>query len=478
MRRSPLLDRPGASPNAKGDPDELVPAHYGDPLREQGLLESGAGVTALARDVVAVTGPDRLSWLTTLSSQALTGLTPDDGGVETLLLDARGRISHALAALDDAETLWLVTEAGRGPALVEFLERMRFMLRVEVVVREDVAVLAAMGDGPARLEAAAREALGAADAGAPDSRGNAGAPGPRVDAGTADLGASTPGPPDPRVPSAPLDGPASLDATPGAPAAVRPGVWRDPWPGVVEGGTSYDVGLTRPHPGSTYRAGFVLVPVEAVGAVVDAFLTAAPGRGPVGSLAWEALRIEAGRPRWARDVDERAIPHELDWLRTAVHLTKGCYPGQETVARTLNLGRPPRRLTILQLDGLAGRLPAPGAVVRLGERAVGTVTSVTRHHDYGPMALALLRRGVPADAALTADITDAVGIADAAEGSESSDAAEDPEGPAGDDAWSRRGAAAIARVDAVQEPLVSPEGKAQASPAQRPGAGLRRSLLH
>ena len=116
--------------------------------------------------------------------------------------------------------------------------------------------------------------------------------------------------------------------------------------------------------------------------------------------------------------------------------------------------------------------------MRLGERAVGTVTSVTRHHDYGPMALALLRRGVPADAALTADITDAVGIADAAEGSESSDAAEDPEGPAGDDAWSRRGAAAIARVDAVQEPLVSPEGKAQASPAQRPGAGLRRSLLH
>ena len=419
MRRSPLLDRPGASPNAEGDPDELVPAHYGDPLREQGLLESGAGVTALARDVVAVTGPDRLSWLTTLSSQALTGLTPDDGGVETLLLDARGRISHALAALDDAETLWLVTEAGRGPALVEFLERMRFMLRVEVSVRDDVAVVAALGEGLERLETA-------------------------------------------------------ISASP----AVCLGVWRDPWPGVVEGGTSYDVGLTRPHPGSTYRAGFVLVPVEAVGAVVDAFLTAAPGRGPVGSLAWEALRIEAGRPRWARDVDERAIPHELDWLRTAVHLTKGCYPGQETVARTLNLGRPPRRLTILQLDGLAGRLPAPGAVVRLGERAVGTVTSVTRHHDYGPMALALLRRGVPADAALTADITDAVGIADAAEGSESSDAAEDPEGPAGDDAWSRRGAAAIARVDAVQEPLVSPEGKAQASPAQRPGAGLRRSLLH
>ena len=398
MRRSPLLDRPGASPNAEGDPDELVPAHYGDPLREQGLLESGAGVTALARDVVAVTGPDRLSWLTTLSSQALTGLTPDDGGVETLLLDARGRISHALAALDDAETLWLVTEAGRGPALVEFLERMRFMLRVEVSVRDDVAVVAALGEGLERLETA-------------------------------------------------------ISASP----AVCLGVWRDPWPGVVEGGTSYDVGLTRAHPGSNYRAGLALVAEDALGAVVDAFLAVAPERGLAGSSAWEALRVEAGRPRWAREADERAIPHELDWLRTAVHLTKGCYPGQETVARTLNLGKPPRRLTILQLDGLAGALPEPGAVVRLGERAAGVATSVVRHHDLGPMALALLRRGVPADAAL------AVEVAESTEGAENTES----DGPA-----------VLTCVDAAQEVLVSPEGRAQASPAERPGAGLRKSLLH
>ena len=398
MRRSPLLDRAGAVPNAVGDPDELVPAHYGDPLREQRLLESAAAVTVLARDVVAVTGADRLSWLTTLSSQVLTDLTPGDGGLETLVLDAKGRIVHALAALDDAETLWLVTEAGRGPALVEFLERMRFMLRVEVSVRDDVAVVAALGEGLERLETA-------------------------------------------------------ISASP----AVCLGVWRDPWPGVVEGGTSYDVGLTRAHPGSNYRAGLALVAEDALGAVVDAFLAVAPERGLAGSSAWEALRVEAGRPRWAREVDERAIPHELDWLRTAVHLTKGCYPGQETVARTLNLGRPPRRLTVLQLDGLAGRLPAPGAVVRLGERAVGTVTSAARHHDLGPMALALVRRGVPVDAVLTVDV-------------------ESPEGPAGDEG--PEGPAAPARVAAAQEPLVSPEGKAQASPAERPGAGLRKSLLH
>ena len=400
MRRSPLLDRAGAVPNAVGDPDELVPAHYGDPLREQRLLESAAAVTVLARDVVAVTGADRLSWLTTLSSQVLTDLTPGDGGVETLVLDAKGRIVHALAALDDAETLWLVTEAGRGPALVEFLERMRFMLRVEVSVRDDVAVVAALGEGLERLETA-------------------------------------------------------ISASP----AVCLGVWRDPWPGVVEGGTSYDVGLTRAHPGSNYRAGLALVVEDALGAVVDAFLAVAPERGLAGSSAWEALRVEAGRPRWAREADERAIPHELDWLRTAVHLTKGCYPGQETIARTLNLGRPPRRLTILQLDGLTGRLPAPGAVVRLGERAVGSVTSVARHHELGPMALALLRRSVPVDAALTVDAAEETGPGSAGAG------------PGG-------GSGAAARVDAVQEPLVCPDGKAQASPAQRPGAGLRKSLLH
>lgn len=398
MRRSPLLDRAGAVPNAVGDPDELVPAHYGGPLREQRLLESAAAVTVLARDVVAVTGADRLSWLTTLSSQVLTDLTPGDGGLETLVLDAKGRIVHALAALDDAETLWLVTEAGRGPALVEFLERMRFMLRVEVSVRDDVAVVAALGEGLERLETA-------------------------------------------------------ISASP----AVCLGVWRDPWPGVVEGGTSYDVGLTRAHPGSNYRAGLALVAEDALGAVVDAFLAVAPERGLAGSSAWEALRVEAGRPRWAREADERAIPHELDWLRTAVHLTKGCYPGQETVARTLNLGKPPRRLAILQLDGLAGALPEPGAVVRLGERAAGVATSVVRHHDLGPMALALLRRGVPADAAL------AVEVAESTEGAENTES----DGPA-----------VLTRVDAAQEVLVSPEGRAQASPAERPGAGLRKSLLH
>ena len=415
MLTSPLLTRPGAVASAPGDPDETVPSHFGDPGREQAALAEGRAACALARDVVAVTGPDRLSWLTTLSSQVLTALEPGDGGAEALLLDAQGHITHALAALDDGHTLWLTTEAGSGADLAAFLDSMRFMLRVEIAERPDVMVLAALGEGLDALAQAARDTAS--------------------------------------------DSPAVSDASDLQPDAAQSGaepqgsligLWRDPWPGVVEGGTSYDVGADRPHPGEGYRAGFVLVPARSVDVVAGTFLAAEPRRRLAGALAWEALRIEAGRPRRAREADARAIPHELDWLRTAVHLTKGCYPGQETIARTLNLGRPPRRLTVLQLDGLGGDLPQPGASVRMGERAVGAVTSVARHHELGPIALALLRRAVPAGEQLTVEITEV----DEATGE----------------------TIPVGRVDAAQEVLVSPEGRAQASPAERPGAELRKGL--
>ena len=147
MHPSPLLERADAVAGAPQDVDATVPAHYGSPLPEQAALVAGLALSALARDVVAVTGPDRRSWLTTLSSQVLTHLAPGDGGVETLLMDAQGHITHALAALDDGQVLWLVTEAGAGPALADFLDSMRFMLRVEATDRPDVQVLGAMGQG-------------------------------------------------------------------------------------------------------------------------------------------------------------------------------------------------------------------------------------------------------------------------------------------------------------------------------------------
>ncbi|MBD0692378.1 YgfZ/GcvT domain-containing protein [Streptomyces sp. CBMA123] len=131
------------------------------------------------------------------------------------------------------------------------------------------------------------------------------------------------------------------------------------------------------------------------------------GYGPAaGVWAYEALRIEGHRPRLGFETDHRTIPHEVDWLRTAVHLQKGCYRGQETVARVHNLGRPPRRLVFLHLDGTEETLPPHGTEVRLAAdpdgRALGFVTSSARHHELGPIALAIVKRNVPVDAVLLA----------------------------------------------------------------------------
>ncbi|MES4886453.1 folate-binding protein [Streptomyces sp. NPDC096012] len=139
--------------------------------------------------------------------------------------------------------------------------------------------------------------------------------------------------------------------------------------------------------------------------------TFAAQHGPAaGLLAYEALRVEQHRPRLGFETDHRTIPHELGWIGTAVHLQKGCYRGQETVARVQNLGKPPRRLVFLHLDGSDVHLPVPGTDIRLADegadgRKIGFVTTSVRHHELGPVALALVKRNVPADARLLAGET-------------------------------------------------------------------------
>ncbi|MFI6103851.1 YgfZ/GcvT domain-containing protein [Streptomyces sp. NPDC093595] len=134
----------------------------------------------------------------------------------------------------------------------------------------------------------------------------------------------------------------------------------------------------------------------------------AEAHGPLAGIwAYEALRVEAHRPRLGFETDHRTIPHEIGLIGTAVHLQKGCYRGQETVARVHNLGKPPRRLVFLHLDGSEVHLPAPGTPVRLKEdgeegRQLGFVTTAVRHHELGPIALALVKRNVPVDAELLA----------------------------------------------------------------------------
>jgi folate-binding protein YgfZ len=122
-----------------------------------------------------------------------------------------------------------------------------------------------------------------------------------------------------------------------------------------------------------------------------------------GIWAYEALRIAAHRPRFGLDTDHRTIPHEVGWIDVAVHLNKGCYRGQETVARVHNLGHPPRRLVFLHLDGSEDRLPAHGDRVVADGADVGFTGSAARHYELGPIALALVKRTVPVDATLLAD---------------------------------------------------------------------------
>ncbi len=290
---SSLLDRPGAVP--ADPPDEGVAGHYGDPYREQRRLAEGAVVDMSHRPVVRIAGPDRRSWLHSLTSQHLTALAPG-GSTETLVLSPQGHVEHHLQLVDDGEQLLAHVEPGTAGALLEFLDRMRFMLRVEV---SDVS---------------------------------------------------------------------------------------DQW-AVVWSAAGIAEGLVQ----STGFGTFGFVPRGSLGSVVDE---------PAGMLAFEALRVAARRPRLGVDTDHRTLPHEVGWLGSAVHLDKGCYRGQETVARVHNLGRPPRRLALLHLDGSDSSLPEVGSEVVLDGRPVGRVGTSVRHHELGPLSLALLKRQVPDDAAL------------------------------------------------------------------------------
>ena len=364
--RSPLLATPGAV-EAEGV-DAGVAAHYGDPMREQRLLTEGLAAVDLShRGVVTVTGPDRLTWLHSMTTQALTGLTPGIG-VETLVLTPNGHVEHALHLVDDGETTWLSLEPGTAGALVAWLERMRFMLRVEIAdVTDRYAVVA-------EPSAAAGAASGA----------GAGA---------------------------------------GAGAASGPLAWVDPWPGVVDeapsgrAGRIAAYGPVQGHPGLGRRWREVFVPRADLAAFVG-------DRPLAGVWAAEALRVAAWRPRLGFETDHRTLVQEVDWLRSAVHLHKGCYRGQEAVARVHNLGKPPRRLVFLHLDGSGHVLPERGAEVTVATeaaspgrgRAVGVVTSVARHFEAGPIALALIKRSVAVDAQLVvADAANGPGIAAAQE---------------------------------------------------------------
>ena len=280
-------------------PDKGAVWHFGEPTKEQRALEAGLAWADLSHhEIISITGEDRLTWLHSLTTQHLENLTP---GLwqQALILDPKGHIEHQFNLVDDGKTTWLVLDPGRAAELLLHLQKMRFMLRVDVKdVSNEYAILRAPGI-------------------------------------TDDLG-----------------GP------------------------------------------------FALVPRAELDEMKETFSATAM---QVGTWALDAQRVAAGRPRIGFDTDHKSIPNEVGLLNKAVHMNKGCYRGQETVAMVANLGNPPRRLVRLHLDGSVVTIPSAGAAVEKDGIKVGFIGTVARHHELGTIALAVVKRNTPLDAELTVE---------------------------------------------------------------------------
>jgi folate-binding protein YgfZ len=280
-------------------PDKGAIWHFGEPAKEQRALIEGKAWADLSHlSVVAVSGEDRLKWLHDLTTQYLL-----DFGAGTwtsaMVLDPQGHVEYQFNLVDDGTTSYLVMDPQFAEGLSTYLNKMRFMLRVEV--RDATSKFAVM-----RAPGIANE----------------------------------------------IGGP------------------------------------------------FALVPRIELEEMKAAFDSTAM---QVGTWALDAERVAAGRPRHGIDTDFKTIPNELGVLNGAVHMNKGCYRGQETVAKIYNLGKPPRRLVMLHLDGHAVVMPPSGTPVMNGEVQVGFLGTVARHHELGPIALAIVKRNTPVDAQLTVE---------------------------------------------------------------------------
>ena len=277
-------------------PDKGAIWHFGEPNSEQKALSRGDGWADLShRGVISITGKDRLTWLHALTTQHLEKLQVATW-VDALILDVQGHVIDQLFLVDDGQSTWIHLEKERITPVIEYLNKMKFMLEVEVKDEsENYAVL---------------RAPGVADA---------------------------------------IGGP------------------------------------------------YALVPRGELKETTDAFNKS---HTQVGLWALEAERVAAGRARLLFEVDHKSLPNELGFLNKAVHMNKGCYRGQETVAKVFNLGQPPRRLVLLHLDGSMVAMPEHGAKVFLDDKEVGFIGSLARHYELGPIALAVVKRNVALDATL------------------------------------------------------------------------------
>ena len=280
-------------------PDKGAIWHFGEPVKEQRALEAGTAWADLSHlEIVAIKGEDRLTWLHALTTQHHEQLQPGQWQ-EALILDPQGHVEYQFLVVDDGDTVFLVLDRGYKETLIEYLNKMKFMLRVDVRdASSEYAVLRAPG-------------------------------------ATTELG-----------------GP------------------------------------------------FALVPRVELEDMRKVFNESAT---QVGTWALDAMRVAAGRVRIAFETDHKSIPNELGVLNKSVHMAKGCYRGQETVAKIYNLGNPPRRLVMLHLDGSVVTSPPQGTDVMNGDVRVGFIGTVARHHELGTIALAVIKRNTPVESELTVD---------------------------------------------------------------------------
>jgi len=324
-----------AVPAPDPGPDAGAIWHYGDPLGEQRAAETDAVLVDRSHRAVLTLTGKDRQTWLHSISSQYVSELADGASTENLSLDGQGRVEDHWIQTELGGITHLDTEPWRGEPLLGYLRKMVFWSEVTAAAA-DLAVLSLLG--PRLGDRAVLDVLG-------------------VDALPDELVA------------VPLAGGGFVRRMPGLPA------------GQIE----LDVLVPRGE-SSDWQHRLAQARVR-----------------PAGVWAYEALRVAAVRPRLGVDTDERTIPHEVGWIggpgMGAVHLDKGCYRGQETVARVHNLGKPPRMLVLLHLDGSVDR-PATGDPVLAGGRTIGRLGTVVDHVDLGPIALALLKRGLPADTEL------------------------------------------------------------------------------
>jgi tRNA-modifying protein YgfZ len=318
-----------AIPTPEGDPDWGVAWHYGDPHREQRALLSGEAAVDLSHwGVITVTGPDRLTWLHSLTTAHLERLLP---GVSTtaLILSPHGHVEHEMHIVDDAYSTWIITPPGMADSLTSYLDSMRFMMRVDVANRsQEFGVV--------------------------------------------------------WEPIREIDQSYPTWLTPAEFAGV--GITES---GSDRGGTAEKYVVQRP---DTYVGREVIIPRQEIPERIARY----PERA--GTWALHAIRTAAAVPQLGWETDHKTLPHEIGWVGPGVHLAKGCYRGQETVARVHNMGHPPRRLVLLHLDGSEHGLPSHGDPVQTPEgKVVGFIATPARHYELGPIATAVIKRSTPID---------------------------------------------------------------------------------